>query len=145
MPDGIYLNSNFLTEEEVAAKINEAIQDKQKYHDYFRWRRYYTYQFISDVGENDPLCEFCALLNNEAFRNQRRVYAGFTKWWNEDDNHKDTEGIIVKYEESASHIKSFISYRHKNIDMTTDEAPSALEGVNNFVGDLFSYYFDLKK
>lgn len=142
MPDGVYLNGNFLNEEDIAAKINEAIQDKQKYYNYFRWHRYYTYQFIEDVGENDPLCEFCALLNNEASRNERRVYAGFTKWWNENDNHKDMEGIIVKYEDSAPHIKSFISYRQKKIEMAPDETPSALEGVNNFVGDVLNYYFD---
>lgn len=141
MPDGIYLNANFLTEEQLAERINEAVQDKQKYYNYYRWRRYYTYDFIADVGESDPLCQFCALLNDEASRNQRRVYAGFTSWWNDDDNHKDKEGIIVKYEESASHIKSVVSYRNKKIEMET-EPPSPLEQVNSFVGDLLSYYFD---
>lgn len=142
MPDGIYLNGNFLTEEEIAEKINEAVQDKQKYYNYFRWHRYYTYQLMSDVGDKDPLCEFCAFLNNEAIRNQRRVYAGFTKWWNESGNHKDMEGIIVKYEDSGRYIKSVVSYRHKKSEMSTDYAPSAVEQVNSFIGELFNYYFD---
>lgn len=77
MPYGIYLDGNILSEEKVAEKINEAIQDKQKYYDYFRWHQYYTYQFTAESGDTDPLCSFCAFLNDESKRNQRRVYARF--------------------------------------------------------------------
>lgn len=141
MPDGIYINGNILTEVEVAEKINAAIQDKQKYYDYFRWHRYYTYRFTGEIGDKDPLCEFCAFLNDESNRNHRRVYAGFSKWWNEDGNHKDMDGIIVKFEDSAPYIKSVVSYRNKK-EIGTEDVVSTLEQLNGFFGDLFSYYFD---
>lgn len=142
MPDGIYINGNMLTESQVAQKINEAIQDKQKYYDYFRWHQYYTYQFTAESGDSDPLCAFCAFLNDESNRNHRRVYAKFNKWWNEDGNHKDSGDIIVNYDDSGPHIKSVLTYKEKHIEMKTVSTSSTFEQVNSFVGDIINYYFE---
>lgn len=139
MPDRIYLNGNTLSEDIVAEKINEAIQDKQKYYDYFKWHRYYTYYFTDARNDTDPLCSFCTLLNDDSIRNQRRVYAHFDKWWNDSQN--KTENIIVKYDDSGPHIKSIVTYREQKVDVKTADDSSTIEKVNNFVDDLISYYF----
>lgn len=134
------MNGNILSEEEVAAKINGAIQNKQMYYDYFRWHRYYTYQSV-DGGVTDPLCAFCAFLNDNSIRTQRRVYARIDKWWNEYRGQNKMEDFIVNYEESGAYIKSFVSYREEKIASQPIATTSALENVNNFFVDLFSYYF----
>lgn len=140
LPNGIYLNSNTMSEDEVAAMMNEAILDKQKYYDYFKWHRYYSYHQVHGIND-DTLCSFCALLNDESARNQRRVYARFDKWWNEYRSENDSEDIIVKYDDSAPHIKSILTYREPKVEVKTVESPSTLDKVNNFIADLFGYYF----
>lgn len=141
MPDGIYLNGNLLSEDTLAEKMNEVIQDKQKYYDYFRWHQYYTYQFTAESGDTDPLCSFCALLNDESKRNQRRVYARFDKWWNEFRTQNDTEEIIVKYDDSGPHIKSIVTYREQKVEPKTIATPSTWQNVNNIFDDFMNYVF----
>lgn len=143
MPDGIYINGNMLTEDQVAQKIREAIRDKQKYYDYFRWHQYYTYHFTAESGDSDPLCAFCAFLNNESNRNRRRVYARFNKWWNEDGNHRGLGDIIVNYDDSGPYIKSVLTYREKQIEVKAASTSSTFEQVNSFFGDLINYYSEL--
>lgn len=141
MPDGIYLNGNNLSEDKVAEAMNEAIQDKKKYYDYFRWRRYYTYHPIHG-GDTDPLCEFCAYLNAESVRNKRRVYARVDKWWNEYRTERSTEGLIVDFEESASYIKSIVTYREPKVNLVDPKSsPSILDNVNILFDDILNYLF----
>lgn len=141
MPDGIYLNAETLSEEELAVKIKEAVQDKQKYYDYFRWHRYYTYQFSAESRDSDPLCQFCAYLNDESKRSQRRVYSGFTKWWNDYSKPNDTDNIIERYEDSDPHFKSYISFRDK-LPVKVSATASAFQEIGSFVGDVYHYYFE---
>lgn len=129
-----------MSESEVAAKINEAIKDKQKYYDFFKWHRYYTFHHAAG-GDDDTLCAFCSLLNEESIRNQRRVYARFDNWWNEYRSANDAEDIIVKYDDSGPYIKSVMTYREPKVEVKTVNAPSTLEQVNNFFSDLLNYYF----
>lgn len=141
IPEGAYLNGNILSEEKVAEAINEAIQDKRKYYDYFRWRQYYTYHY-TDGGDTDPLCEFCAFLNDESVRNKRRVYAHFDKWWNEFRRQRSAEGIIVHFEDSASYIKGVVTYREpKPNENEPKTPPSVLENINNLIDDVLNYFF----
>lgn len=144
MPDGIYLNAETLPEEELAVKIKEAIQVKEKYYDYFRWHRYYSYQFTAESGDTDSLCAFCAFLNDESKRTQRRVYARFTKWWNEYSVPNQTDDIIVKYEDSGLNVKSYVTYRDKKPDQRSSNTAtvSTLQEVGNFVNDFWNYYFE---
>lgn len=129
-----------MSEEEVAAKMNEAIQDKQKYYDYFKWHRYYTYH-QSQGGDTDPLCAFCAFLNDESIRNQRRVYARFDKWWNEFITQNDAEDIIEKYEDSGPYIKSVLTYREPKFEPKTVETLSTWEQANSILDDVINYFF----
>lgn len=140
MPEGIYLDGNIMSEDQVAEKINEAIQDKQKYYDYFKWHGYYNYD-RAEGSDADPLCTFCAMLNDESIRNHRRVYARFDKWWNEYRSQNDEEDIIVKYDDSGSYIKSVLTYREPNTEVITEVPSSALDQANSFIGDIINYYF----
>lgn len=141
MPDGIYLDGNILSEETLAEKINELIQDKQKYYDYFRWHQYYNYQFTAESGDTDPLCSFCAFLNDESNRNKRRVYARFDKWWNEFRTQNDTDDIIVKYDDSGPYIKSIITYRELKLEPMKITTPSTWQDVNNIFDDFLNFAF----
>lgn len=140
MPTGIYINANTMTEEEVAQKMYEVIQDKQKYYDYFRWHSYYNYA-PTEGGDTDPLCTLCAFLNGESVRNQRRVYARFTTWWNEYRSPNEEEEFVVRYEDSGSYIKGILTYREIKIEPQVAATSSTIELVNHFVDDLFNYYF----
>lgn len=142
MPDGIYINANKLTEKEVAEKMHEIIQDKQKYYDYFRWHQYYSYQLTAGSGDSDPLCAFCAFLNDEIISTNRRVYARFDKWWNEDGHDRKLGDFIENFKDSGPHTKHIRNYMQKQIEIQTIIAPSALEEVINLAGDLLNYYFE---
>lgn len=138
VPEGIYLDGKALGEEELAKKINEAIQDKQKYYDYFKWHEYYTYQDTTESAETDPLCAFCAFLNNMTARAQRRVYAHLFEWWNEFER---TRNDSIFWYESALFPK-IKTYFMTIPDNTETEAPTILETVNQFVGKLYDHFFD---
>lgn len=141
MPDGIYIDAKNFTEGELASKMNELIQDKEKYYNMFRWRDYYSYHLVAESGETDPLCAFCAFLNDESMRTKRRVYARFTEWWNNLIMAKDT---IVEYESSGPKIKMYFSFKKAKIIEQNPATVSVLNGVNDFVDNLYSYYFDSK-
>lgn len=139
MPDGIYFDAKNFTEGELASKMNELIKDKEKYYDMFRWRNYYSYHSIAESGETDPLCEFCAFLNDDSKRTARRVYARFTDWWNNLIMENDT---IVQYEKSGPKIKSYFSFKQAKI--RPPATASVLNNVNDFVDTVYNYYFESK-
>lgn len=135
MPDGIYLNAKALGQEQLAWKMNELIKDKEKYYDYFRWHEHYSYHHASESADTDPLCAFCAFLNDVNKRSERQVYARFSLWWNE--NLQDN--AVVRYENSDPAYKAFyIKYGNTN-PLTT---VSVLQNVGQFAGQLYNYYFD---
>lgn len=145
LPNGAYLNAKNYTPLELANKMDEIIKDKQKYYDFFKFHRYYTYHAVAESVDSDPLCAFCALVNDESKRNDRRTYAQFHKWWNRiDEKLNETVGMIVKYENSGSHIKGIITYREKKVEMNEVATPLPLESVGNFIDDLINYYFQRK-
>lgn len=138
MPDGIYLNANEIGEEEMARKMNELIQNKEKYYDYFKWHRYYSYHDVSESADTDPFCKLCAFLNNMTMRRERRVYASITQWWNEDENKPSEMVDPVFHYENADTIKKgyYMTYRSNRAPST----PSSLENVGEFVNKIFNYY-----
>lgn len=140
MPDGIYFDVTKFTEGELASKMNELIQDKEKYYDMFKWHDYYSYHSIAESGETDPLCAFCAFLNDDSRRIKRRVYARFTDWWNNLIMANDT---IVEYEDSGPKIKSYFSFKPAKLERIAVTA-SLLNGVNDFVDKIYNYYSDFK-
>lgn len=113
MPSGSYLNAMILNANELAAKIFESIRNKVKYYDFFRWHSYYSYHMPAESADTDPLCKFCAFLNNASIRYGRRVYERFTQWWNEFEHMKN---ITIKpspvkvYEHSDTINKEYYIY-----------------------------------
>lgn len=83
LPPGSYLDANELTPEELAKTIHSIINDKEKYYNFFRWHKYYSYGHIYDSTETDDYCVFCALLNDYIKIGERSSYTHFARWWNE--------------------------------------------------------------
>lgn len=144
LPDGTYLNAKEYTPLELADKMNEIIHDKQMYYDFFKFHRYYTYHAVAESVDTDPLCAFCAYINDEPRRNERRTYAQFTKWWHRSDEKKNETHFIERYENSGPHIKAIITYRYKYVQKEEIVTPSAIESVGSFVDDVINYYFPNK-
>ncbi|XP_053607869.1 alpha-(1,3)-fucosyltransferase C-like [Plodia interpunctella] len=81
MPEGIYLNAAELSVETLAMKINELINNPEKYVEYFKWTNYYTYHRRNDNSETNDYCSMCALLNNEDMLTKKSVKENFRQWW----------------------------------------------------------------
>lgn len=81
MPQGIYLDANVMQPEELARKMYDIIQDENKYYNFFKWRRYYSFHSPRDSGDSDEVCAFCALLNTKERMNRKSVYRSITRFW----------------------------------------------------------------
>lgn len=82
MPNGTYLNARELGPENLAKEMNDIINDKQRYYNFFKWQRYYSFHETSEDSYTDELCRFCAMLNNVREKNETKVYADIVNWWN---------------------------------------------------------------
>lgn len=65
----------------LAYEINDIIQNKTKYYDFFRWHRYYTLHDPSETPETDEICGFCAFLNMNKNAQKTSVYENFAGYW----------------------------------------------------------------
>lgn len=82
LPDGIYLDACALGPEALAREMNDAIQNKQKYLNFFKWHKHYTFHNPIEKADTSGVCELCAMLNNEKRRNEKSIHTTFTTWWN---------------------------------------------------------------
>lgn len=82
MPEGIYLNANILEPYQMANKMIEIINDKNKYYEMFKWHSYYSFQFSGKDRYSAEICRLCAFLNKSM--NQTSTYKYIADWWNED-------------------------------------------------------------
>lgn len=139
MPNGIYLNAVESGQEELARQINVYINDKEKYYDLFKWRRYYSYHEVSESADTNRLCAFCAVLNNATVRSQRRVYARMFEWWN---NNKTVDNAIVSYENADPKDKGIITSPKRNKKSKSTSVSPLFPGVENFIDQLKNYYFE---
>lgn len=80
MPDGMYLDAVALGEEKLARKMYDVIADKNKYYDYFKWHRYYSFHATNDSADTDEVCAFCAFLNHRKPMN-RTQERNVRYWW----------------------------------------------------------------
>ncbi|XP_045497519.1 alpha-(1,3)-fucosyltransferase C-like [Colias croceus] len=81
MPDGIYLNARELGPKRLAERMNELIEDQNKYAEYFKWRNHYSYHKRHESVETDDYCRFCSILFDETLVETKSVYKNFKKWW----------------------------------------------------------------
>lgn len=146
MPDGIYLNANNLTGAQLAKRMLEDIENKEKYYEYFKWHGHYSYHVATDSADTDPLCRFCAFLNDESTRLRGQVYARFVKWWNGFDSNVNAVGdIIVYYNYSHTLLKTELKVTTEHTKAPQEfiiqsVTPSIAEIVGDFVGNLFGFY-----
>lgn len=84
MPEGIYLDANVLSPQEVAEKMNEIIKSKTKYYNFFKWHGHYSFHFSGEDRFSAEVCRLCAFLNNASLMKQTSVYEVISDWWNED-------------------------------------------------------------
>lgn len=61
--------------------MNETIHDKEKYYQFFKWRRYYSFHDPKEDADTDEICAFCAFLNIDRKLNRSRVYIHFKNFW----------------------------------------------------------------
>ncbi|XP_026313951.1 alpha-(1,3)-fucosyltransferase C-like [Hyposmocoma kahamanoa] len=78
LPPGSYINASDLTPKELASLMNELIQDKNKYYEYFKWHRYYSIHDPTESAETDGMCVLCAFLNNAKYDSVSSVYTRLT-------------------------------------------------------------------
>ncbi|CAK1596381.1 unnamed protein product [Parnassius mnemosyne] len=81
MPDGIYLNARDLGAQKLAEKMNELINDPEKYAEYFRWKDHYSYYRRFESLETDDYCRFCSILNEVDLVKKITTYENFRQWW----------------------------------------------------------------
>lgn len=79
----MYLDARALGPKKTAKKMSKAIRKRKLYYDFFRFHRYYAFHAAHDNPVTNPICIFCAMLNDKRRRDERRVYTYFTEWWNE--------------------------------------------------------------
>lgn len=124
MPTGIYLNAVNNSVQDLAKEINDIIHNSQRYYDFFKWHRYYSFHSSDEDNYYNPVCGLCALLNNRTRRNQRTVYKHMTTWWN--------EGHIYKISEDSLDMNLIVE----------EEKPSSDNNVFGFFSNLYNYLFE---
>lgn len=82
MPDGIYLNARELPPKRLAQQINDIIEDKDLYYDYFRWRGYYSFFNPANLKGESEYCKFCKALNDKKIMTKPVTYVNLAEWWN---------------------------------------------------------------
>lgn len=83
MPPESFIDARSLGPAALAMKMVEIINDKKKYYDYFRWRRYYSLHDTDESTETDVWCIFCKYLNDNLKLNRTTTYPDLLRWYNE--------------------------------------------------------------
>lgn len=141
LPNGTYLDARALGPVKLAKEMNDIIKDKNRYYDFFRWRRYYRYDASSDNADSDGICALCTALNKASRSNERRVYARFREWWNElQDGGTDDNPIAIL----PPKPRNAIIYRPTDLAKTPapiiTPPPTLFQSFTQFFGNLLSYY-----
>lgn len=84
MPDGMYLDALSLGPEELAKRMNEIINDRNTYYDFFKWHGHYSFHNSDEDVYRREVCALCELLNNETVMEQSTVFNDLNLWWNEE-------------------------------------------------------------
>ncbi|XP_026319429.1 alpha-(1,3)-fucosyltransferase C-like [Hyposmocoma kahamanoa] len=145
MPNGTYLDARALGPAKLAKEMNDIIKDKNRYYDFFRWRRYYRYDASSDNADSDGICALCTALNKASRSDERRVYARFREWWNELQDGGTHANPIAKLPPKA---RDAVNYRPTEVAEThipgMTPPPTLLQSFTQFLGNIYSYYFEIQ-
>lgn len=94
----MYIDARVLGPQKTAEKMSNLIRKRNLYYKYFRFHNHYIFHAAHDNVATDPVCNLCGTLNNERLRNERRVYALLTQWWNDGQTGDTLENPIVYYD-----------------------------------------------
>lgn len=78
----MYLNAYTLGVTKVVKEMVNIIQSKNKYYDFFKWRRYYTVHSPKESKYTDNYCKFCTKVNDVMISTKKKIYKNLTYWWN---------------------------------------------------------------
>lgn len=103
MPNGIYLDANDLAPDKMAETMNEIINDKKKYYEFFKWHDHYSFHSTGEDIFRREICGLCAYLNNS--KNQTGILDNIAMWWNVDlpawpedfDTPSDVEKVVSNF------------------------------------------------
>lgn len=98
MPDGIYLNALQLGPVRLAKRMFDIISDRKAYHSMYKWHKYYSYHDPFESPDSNGFCAFCALLNDEQKRKEKKVYKNIVKWLNENKNSQPAPKRVFEIE-----------------------------------------------
>lgn len=93
----MYIDARVIGPRRTAKKMSRLIRNRELYYNYFKFHNHYVFHAPHDSLATDPVCNLCALLNDKRLRNERRVYALLTQWWNGVQPGETTEDPIVYY------------------------------------------------
>lgn len=143
MPNGTYLDARALGPAKLAKEMNDIIKDKNRYYDFFRWRQYYRYDASSDNADSDGICALCTALNKAVRSDERRVYAHFREWWNELQDGGTHVNPILNLPPKPRNAVNFKPTEGARIPTNKFVPPPTLfQTVTQFLGNLYTYYFD---
>lgn len=142
MPKGMYLDARTLGPKKTAKKMSKAIRNRDLYYNFFRFHRYYAFHAAHDNPVTNPICILCATLNDQQQRDERRVYANFTQWWNEIRPRENLKDFLVYYNitnDSSSNNHPKIYVENPNKYATNVSLPEEKDGT--LLIQLFDHYF----
>lgn len=62
--------------------MNDIISNKNKYYNFFKWHRHYSFHETSHDNYTNEICTLCAILNNMIKADDTSVYMDIYQWWN---------------------------------------------------------------
>lgn len=65
----------------LAKTMYEIIQEPERYYNFFRWKKHYSFHFKHETPDTDDYCKFCAIVNNKKMMTSYSVYNNFSAWW----------------------------------------------------------------
>lgn len=136
----MYLDARILGPKKTAKKMSKAIRNRNLYYDFFRFHRYYRFHAAHDNPITNPICVFCAALNDKLRRDERKVYVYFTHWWNEIPPGETPQEILVYYNISKdSHVRPKLHIENPN-KYATNEEDDKKDGL---LSKLFNHLLDM--
>lgn len=142
MPKGMYIDARVLGPQKTAKKMSRLIRHRELYYKHFKFHSHYVFHAAHDSVLTDPVCTFCAMLNDKRLRDERRVYQLLTQWWNGDQSGNATkEDYIIYYNTSNNSLRNMHPKVHiGNPNQYASPPEEISEGP--FLSKVYNYFFE---
>lgn len=137
----MYIDARVLGPKKTAIKMSKAIRNRELYYKFFRFHRYYVFHAAHDSVVTDPVCNFCDKLNDQRLRNERRVYARLTDWWNGVKSDKTPKDLIVYYNTVNNSLRNnspkvYIENPNRFLALVKEKKDDSI------LNQLYNYFFE---